>query len=37
LARRFAAKYAVAVNARTTEYISTLAKDIRDRGGYWLN
>jgi NAD(P)-dependent dehydrogenase (short-subunit alcohol dehydrogenase family) len=36
LARRFAAKYAVAVSARTTEYISTLAKDIRGRGGIVL-
>jgi NAD(P)-dependent dehydrogenase (short-subunit alcohol dehydrogenase family) len=36
LARRFAAKYAVAVNARTTEYLSTLAKDIRGRAGVVL-
>jgi short chain dehydrogenase len=33
LARRFAEKYAVAINARTTEYLHTLASDIRRRGG----
>lgn len=33
LARRFAAKYAVAINARTTDYLRTLASDIRGRGG----
>lgn len=36
LARRFAAKYAVAINARTTEYLSTLAKEIRGHGGVAL-
>jgi NAD(P)-dependent dehydrogenase (short-subunit alcohol dehydrogenase family) len=36
LARRFAAKYAVAINARTTEYLSTLANDIRGHGGVAL-
>ena len=32
LARRFAEKYAVAINARTTDYLRTLAGDIRARG-----
>jgi NAD(P)-dependent dehydrogenase (short-subunit alcohol dehydrogenase family) len=36
LARRFAAEYAVAINARTTGYLSTLANDIRGRGGVVL-
>ncbi len=36
LARRFAAKYAVAINARTTAYLRTLATDIRGRGGVAL-
>jgi len=33
LARRFAAKYAVAINARTPDFLRTLANDIRERGG----
>ena len=33
LARRFAAKYAVAINARKTDYLRTLASDIRGHGG----
>jgi NAD(P)-dependent dehydrogenase (short-subunit alcohol dehydrogenase family) len=33
LARRFAEKYAVAINARTTGYLNTLASDIHGRGG----
>ena len=33
LARRFAAKYAVAINARTPDFLHTLANDIRERGG----
>lgn len=33
LARRFAEKYAVAINARTLDYLRTLANDIRGRGG----
>lgn len=33
LARRFAEKYAVAINARTPDYLNTLASDIRGRGG----
>jgi NAD(P)-dependent dehydrogenase (short-subunit alcohol dehydrogenase family) len=36
LARRFAEKYAVAINARTIEYLRTLATDIRGRGGVAL-
>jgi NAD(P)-dependent dehydrogenase (short-subunit alcohol dehydrogenase family) len=36
LARRFAAKYAVAINARTTEYLGTLANEIRGHGGVAL-
>jgi NAD(P)-dependent dehydrogenase (short-subunit alcohol dehydrogenase family) len=36
LARRFAAKYAVAINARSTDYLRTLANDIRGRGGVAL-
>ena len=36
LARRFAEKYAVAINARTAEYLHTLATDIRGRGGVAL-
>lgn len=36
LARRFAAKYAIALNARTTDYLRTLATDIRGRGGVAL-
>jgi short-subunit dehydrogenase len=33
LARRFAAKYAVAINARKTDYLRTLATAIRGNGG----
>ena len=33
LARRFAKEYAVAINARTTDYLRTLAADIRNAGG----
>jgi NAD(P)-dependent dehydrogenase (short-subunit alcohol dehydrogenase family) len=33
LARRFAEKYAVAINARTPDFVHTLANDIRARGG----
>jgi NAD(P)-dependent dehydrogenase (short-subunit alcohol dehydrogenase family) len=33
LARRFAAKYAVAINARTPDFLRKLANDIRERGG----
>ena len=33
LARRFAEKYAVAINARTPDYLRTLAAEIRGRGG----
>jgi NAD(P)-dependent dehydrogenase (short-subunit alcohol dehydrogenase family) len=33
LARRFAEKYAVAINARTPDFLRTLANDIRSRGG----
>jgi NAD(P)-dependent dehydrogenase (short-subunit alcohol dehydrogenase family) len=33
LARRFAQGYAVALNARSPEYIQTLAKEIQDAGG----
>lgn len=36
LARRFAEKYAVAINARTTDYLRTLASDIRARDGVAL-
>ncbi len=36
LARRFAEKYAVAINARTPDYLNTLAADIRGRGGTLL-
>ena len=36
LARRFAAEYAVAINARTTDYLHTLATEIRGRGGVAL-
>jgi NAD(P)-dependent dehydrogenase (short-subunit alcohol dehydrogenase family) len=36
LARRFAEKYAVAINARTTDYLRTLAGEIRGRGGVAL-
>ncbi len=36
LARRFAAKYAVAINARTPDFLRTLANDIRKRGGVAL-
>ena len=36
LARRFAAKYAVAINARSNDYLRTLANDIRARGGVAL-
>ena len=36
LARRFAEKYAVAINARTPNYLRTLAAEIRDRGGVAL-
>jgi NAD(P)-dependent dehydrogenase (short-subunit alcohol dehydrogenase family) len=36
LARRFAEKYAVAVNARRPDYLRTLAADIRGRGGLAL-
>jgi NAD(P)-dependent dehydrogenase (short-subunit alcohol dehydrogenase family) len=36
LARRFAAKYAVAINARTPDFLRTLANDIRERGGVVL-
>ena len=33
LARRFAEKYALAINARTPDYLRTLAAEIRGRGG----
>lgn len=33
LARRFAQGYAVALNARSPEYVQTLAKEIQDAGG----
>lgn len=33
LARRFASKYAVAIYARTPDFLRTLANDIRERGG----
>jgi NAD(P)-dependent dehydrogenase (short-subunit alcohol dehydrogenase family) len=33
LARRFVAKVAVAINARTPDFLRTLANDIRERGG----
>jgi NAD(P)-dependent dehydrogenase (short-subunit alcohol dehydrogenase family) len=33
LARRFAEKYAVAINARRPDYLATLAAEIRSRGG----
>src|SRR5271155_3377536 len=36
LARRFAEKYAVAINARTPAFLHTLAIDIRARGGVAL-
>jgi NAD(P)-dependent dehydrogenase (short-subunit alcohol dehydrogenase family) len=36
LARRFAEKYAVAINARTSNFLRTLAADIRARGGIAL-
>jgi NAD(P)-dependent dehydrogenase (short-subunit alcohol dehydrogenase family) len=36
LARRFAAKYAVAINARSNDYLRALANDIRGRGGVAL-
>src|SRR5713226_6583640 len=36
LARRFAAKYAVALNARSTDYLRKLASDIRADGGVAL-
>jgi NAD(P)-dependent dehydrogenase (short-subunit alcohol dehydrogenase family) len=36
LARRFAEKYAVAINARTPDYLRTLAAEIRGRGGVAL-
>jgi NAD(P)-dependent dehydrogenase (short-subunit alcohol dehydrogenase family) len=36
LARRFAEKYAVAINARTPDFLRTLANDIRERGGVAL-
>jgi NAD(P)-dependent dehydrogenase (short-subunit alcohol dehydrogenase family) len=36
LARRFAEKYAVAINARKADYLRTLAADIRSRGGVAL-
>jgi NAD(P)-dependent dehydrogenase (short-subunit alcohol dehydrogenase family) len=36
LARRFADKYAVAINARTPDFLRTLANDIRARGGVAL-
>src|SRR6266700_2545029 len=36
LARRFAAKYAVAINARSTDYLRKLADDIRSGGGVVL-
>ena len=36
LARRFAEKYAVAINARTPDYLRTLASDIRARDGVAL-
>src|SRR6516225_1480818 len=36
LARRFAEKYAVAINARTPDYLRTLAAEIRSRGGLAL-
>jgi NAD(P)-dependent dehydrogenase (short-subunit alcohol dehydrogenase family) len=36
LARRFAEKYAVAINARRPDYLRTLAAEIRSRGGVAL-
>src|SRR5215472_5171364 len=33
LAHRFASKYAVAINARTPDFLRTLANDIAERGG----
>ena len=36
LARRFASKYAVAINARTPDFLHTLGSDIRGRGGVAL-
>jgi NAD(P)-dependent dehydrogenase (short-subunit alcohol dehydrogenase family) len=36
LARRFAEKYAVAINARTPDFVHTLANDIRARSGVAL-
>ena len=36
LARRFAEKYAVAINARRASYLSSLAADIRASGGQVL-
>jgi short-subunit dehydrogenase len=36
LARRFASKYAVAINARTPDFLRTLASDIRERSGVAL-
>ena len=33
LARRFAKEYAVAINARRTEYLASLAEEIRAEGG----
>src|SRR5690242_2523316 len=36
LARRFAEKYAVALNARTSDYLRTLAGEIRRDGGVAL-
>ena len=36
LARRFAKGYAVAINARRTEYLASLAEEIRAEGGAGL-
>ena len=36
LARRFAEKYAVAINARRPDYLRTLADEVRSRGGVAL-
>jgi NAD(P)-dependent dehydrogenase (short-subunit alcohol dehydrogenase family) len=36
LARRFASKYAVAINARSPDFLHTLANEIRGRGGVAL-
>jgi len=36
LARRFAKEYAVAINARSADYVRALAKEIRDAGGVAL-